>query len=225
MDSSDLTAKVGTGSAPSGSYPVNAGNNRLTGETYDNNGNIVRAGWSYDYENRLMWGGGKYFLYDSSNRKVWEQDPVTGYETITFYGVDGKRMADYGPVERASDFAFGRGTLRVYFAGKRLAMEDRLGSSGNGRYFFSYGATRNSAPNAEFATYQPDTTLGLQYAINRWYMPGQGRFTTAAPYPSSALLGVPSTWNRFSYTSGDSRLGFWSNPAHWPSGWCNSLKG
>ena len=133
---------------------------------------------------------------------MWQYDTGTGYESLTFYGADGRRMADYEPVQRASDWVFIRGGLQVYFAGKRLAIEDRLGSDGNGDVF-PYGTQRNGAVGPSFATYKRDSTLDLDYAINRWYMPGKGRFTTADPYRASGGPAKPASWNRYRYAAGD----------------------
>jgi len=54
-----------------------------------------------------------------------------------------------------------------------------------------------------FATYHQDGGSGLQYAMNRYYDPARGRFTTADPYGGSASLANPLSWNKYSYVLGD----------------------
>jgi RHS repeat-associated protein len=41
------------------------------------------------------------------------------------------------------------------------------------------------------------------YAMNRYYAPQWGRFTTPDPYPASAQLANPQSWNRYSYVEND----------------------
>ena len=68
----NLIARVGTGKAPSSSTPANPATNRLSGVTYDNNGNELRPGYSYDLQDRLVSVGSNFYLYDSTNHKIWE---------------------------------------------------------------------------------------------------------------------------------------------------------
>jgi RHS repeat-associated protein len=62
----------------------------------------------------------------------------------------------------------------------------------------------SSANDAEkFATYYRDAKTGLDYAINRYYWSGLGRFLTADPYMASGGPSDPQSWNRYTYTRGD----------------------
>jgi RHS repeat-associated protein len=55
----------------------------------------------------------------------------------------------------------------------------------------------------KFGTYQRDGN-GLDYAVNRYYMPGSGRFTTPDPLGVGAAdMADPASWNRFGYAMGD----------------------
>jgi RHS repeat-associated protein len=45
--------------------------------------------------------------------------------------------------------------------------------------------------------------VGLDYADQRYYVPGAGRFMTADPYRASAGPSDPGSWNRYAYTQGD----------------------
>ncbi len=80
---------------------------------------------------------------------------------------------------------------------------DRLGSVGK---YFPYGEERPSATGGDvekFATYFRDGATGLDYAVNRYYDSGTGRFLTADPYRASAAVADPQSWNRYSYTGSD----------------------
>jgi RHS repeat-associated protein len=86
---------------------------------------------------------------------------------------------------------------------------DRLGSvraNGNGERFayYPYGEERGTSANGreKFGTYTRDSS-GLDYADQRYYGVGTGRFGTPDPYKASAGVGDPGSWNRYSYVQGD----------------------
>jgi hypothetical protein len=102
---------------------------------------------------------------------------------------------------------------------------DRLGSvrantQGESFAYYPYGEERTNTVNGrdKFATYFRDA-VGQDYADQRYYNSGTGRFWTvdpggiaaAGPAKSDADLGGiksadptrPGTWNRYAYTSGD----------------------
>ena len=70
--------------------------------------------------------------------------------------------------------------------------------------YYPYGEAKSgTVSNADsFATYYRDST-GLDYAQNRYYVQGLGRFLTADPYVASSSLRNPTTWNRYSYVESD----------------------
>ena len=55
----------------------------------------------------------------------------------------------------------------------------------------------------KFATYYRDGATGLDYAVNRYYDPGTGRFLTADPSGLNQDLSDPASWNAYAYTEGD----------------------
>jgi RHS repeat-associated protein len=66
---------------------------------------------------------------------------------------------------------------------------DRLHSKGDGSKFYPYGESRTSAAGddrEQFATYTRDQGTGLDYADQRWYASGLGRFLSVDPviFPS-----------------------------------------
>jgi RHS repeat-associated protein len=61
-----------------------------------------------------------------------------------------------------------------------------------------------NVPNdrTKFATYHRDAS-GLDYADQRYYSPGTGRFMSSDPYLASGGPSSPGSWNRFAYVEGD----------------------
>jgi len=87
---------------------------------------------------------------------------------------------------------------------------DRLGSvvrKGTTNYKYAPygqeigGATANDT--TKFATYTRDSLSGLDYALNRYYKPEWGRFTSPDPYQASGGPADPGSWNRYAYVGGD----------------------
>jgi RHS repeat-associated protein len=52
----------------------------------------------------------------------------------------------------------------------------------------------------KFTLKERDNETGLDYSINRYYSPTQGRFTSPDPMNSSGIPLLPQTWNRYAYT-------------------------
>ena len=175
--------------------------------------------YAYDSKNKRIWTGN----YTCPGGFC---GPGYGWqfqsETVFFYGVDGKRLAAYTPqVQYSSGIPQSiyclLGEERVYFGSKYIGnantnvmsggtslTQDMLGSAGK---YFPYGEERNNPqlPNdtLKFATYTRDSATGLDYADQRYYTSGAGRFTNPDSYRASAGPGDPGSWNRFSYTRGD----------------------
>lgn len=97
-----------------------------------------------------------------------------------------------------------------YYLGSKLiknstgfVYQDRLGSIGK---YYPFGVERPSATQngkEKFTGYLRDAETGLDYADQRFHMPGLGRFLTTDPLSSSAQLNDPGTWNRYAYVGGD----------------------
>jgi RHS repeat-associated protein len=86
---------------------------------------------------------------------------------------------------------------------------DRLGSvransSGESFRYYPYGEDRTATPDnrEKFGTYTRDNP-SQDYADQRYYGVGTGRFNTPDPYKASAGAGDPGSWNRYSYVEGD----------------------
>jgi RHS repeat-associated protein len=227
----NLTDKrVTKGSAPSLSVPVDGNTNRAIGFAYDANGNQLWTNTqtlSYDYDNRIAWvdnrnNTGRMYGYDADNRRVYEADwtlvdgtAVFGQQAVHFWGVTGQRMGSYWlamdggqPPYYGPSVTLTVKSDRVYFGARLLkgetgwSGEDRLGSVGQ---FYPYGEARVGDPK-RFATYEREGG-GLDYAVNRYYWVGTGRFMTPDPYLANSGgagdVADPGSWNRYSYVGGD----------------------
>ena len=104
----------------------------------------------------------------------------------------------------------------VWFAGQLIGENgapvygDRLGTNrGSGARFYPFGdeITSTSNDRTKFGTYLRDSFTGLDYADQRMYASGYGRFNTPDPYQASAKGAnnprAPISWNRYSYVLGD----------------------
>jgi RHS repeat-associated protein len=96
-----------------------------------------------------------------------------------------------------------------YFGGKLIKNKsgyvgtDRLGSIG---HFYPYGQEKPSATQngtEKFTGYLRDAETGMDYANQRYHVPGTGRFLTPDPYRGSARPSMPSSWNKYAYVRGD----------------------
>jgi RHS repeat-associated protein len=194
---------------------VNPQTNRISsaGYQYDPNGNLTQAPgatYSYDAANRLVSNGS---VYDPRNRRVFDGT------YIYLYQADGKLAGRYNPVLWASgpspSRAYIDGGPNVYFGGRLLAergqwvMTDRLGSvrvnaAGERSTFRPYGdeATPTTNGRTKFATYMRESSGALDYAMNRYYAAGTGRFVTPDP-SASGRTEAPGSWNRYVYVEGD----------------------
>jgi YD repeat-containing protein len=135
-----LEQRVTKGSAPVSLLSYDGQTNRILTamHTYDANGNLTRTpgmqSLQYDVENRLVAatpvsGNTELYQYGPDGKRVWRR-----YEGFHFYGIDGQELGVYGVTFR-SDCT---GELRMYvtqsaryeyFGGRRLEMEDRVGST------------------------------------------------------------------------------------------------
>ncbi len=174
---------------------------------------------TYDSSNRMVrvttTGMQESYQYAPDNKRVWREKGCGGNgasPSLTLYSVFGQKMGTYC-------FHSGQTTVLVenmYFGGRLVGRadaggtfttfkSDRLMSNQEGGGFFPYGEYRNpnaAQGNEEFATYSRDTDV-LDYADQRWYLSGAGRFTTSDPYEASAGPSDPKSWNRYVYTRGD----------------------
>jgi RHS repeat-associated protein len=191
--------------------------------TYDIENRLTfQVAWAQSTEYGYGYG------YNPDNRRVYKTtstyDPGTGgftivNEEITFWGATGQRMGTYSLIVNPGGGGYAPSlTLRwmserAYFGGRMIWRSDgtpqavysnRLGSIGK---YFPYGEERPSATvgNAEkFATYYRESATGLDYAMNRYYDSGTGRFLTTDPSGLNAVdLRTPTSWNMYAYVNAD----------------------
>jgi YD repeat-containing protein len=102
----NLTNRAGTGTAQSTTIatPADTTTNRLSGYSYDLNGNQISTGYAYDAENRLVQAnaGAVQYAYDGSNKRIWQAtfsncggDSCMSSDSISLFGIDGKLIGTY----------------------------------------------------------------------------------------------------------------------------------
>ena len=210
---------VTAGTAPAFSAQFD-NNNRMTvpATSYDANGNQLYtpdgAALDYDADNRLnTWsrsGATEGYQYHPAGWRVWKVSSHAS--TLYLYGPGGQLLTDDS------------GNDHIYFAGRLLytgnpattVYTDRLGSvratetwaygyTSTRRSYYPFGEEIGTTANDQFkfaSTYR-DSTTGLDYAMNRYYASGTGRFLTPDPYSGSAGPSSPQSWNRYNYTLND----------------------
>jgi RHS repeat-associated protein len=148
------------------------------------------------------------YKYDAFGRRVAQQTPNgTNYY---FYDMGGRLLASYpwtgsGPVRTA------------YFAGQRVGQyKDRVGSVPytapivappfTYSHYYPFGEEITSTANDryKFAETYRDADSGLDYAMNRYYASGIGRFLSVdRGGKSTADPARPMSWNRYAYVQND----------------------
>jgi hypothetical protein len=71
----NLTNRTPSGTAPaSPATPADPATNRVSGYSYDNNGNMLLLGQTYDVENRIVSvvEGAVRYGYDAQNKRIWQ---------------------------------------------------------------------------------------------------------------------------------------------------------
>ena len=198
--------------------------NWLNGSTYDLNGNVTtlnNATLSYDVENRLTgYTTGTFaenYAYDEGNRRV-EKWNSSGSDNIYFYAPGGKLLTvvQVNTLGSSPWMTLSTVSNRVYFGGMLLGtttgyaisdedlIKDRLGSvQPSYAYGTDTGSGQQTSPGDDFATYWKDSSSGFEYAMNRYYSAGYGRFLTVDPFGGSAHVRIPQSWNRYQYAASD----------------------
>ena len=96
-----------------------------------------------------------------------------------------------------------------YFLSDRLSVRLVLDANGNvvGRQgHLPYGedfAESGTQQKKHFTSYERDPESGIDYAVNRYYGPSVGRFTSVDPYKGSNDLNNPQSFNRYIYVGND----------------------
>jgi RHS repeat-associated protein len=137
------------------------------------------------------------------------------------YGPGGQLLESYRAWNDLADYVYFGGRLLYTLSGDTALTRidsDRLGSTRVTKTIQHFGGgstTRNYYPFGEeigtpsanntykFASIYRDSSTGLDYAINRYYASGMGRFLSPDRKRRSANLRIPGSWNRHIYGSND----------------------
>ena len=195
----NMKQKTGTGLAVGTSFNISLNSAKNGGGTGDPG----------DIDNRIVTGPtGETYSYAPDNKRI-AKTLMGGAGTQWFLWVGGMRIGTYTHNWNSgtSQWVMAGSKEDWYVAGRRVAPSDRLGSDlTSGLKLMPYGEEIQppNVPNdrTKFATYHRDAS-GLDYADQRYYSPGTGRFMTSDPYLASGGAGSPSSWNRFAYVEGD----------------------
>jgi RHS repeat-associated protein len=177
---------------------------------------------SYDEENRMAQAvstlnGTEQNIYNPSGQLVYRLGGSVGGNPpaeVYIYGPQGQRLQFGLTLPSWSDdnqMVLAYEEQELYFAGKLLEADDRVGTSAviPPTYYdgylvglttggtFPYGELRQApATGDRYATYLLDSTTNLNYAMHRWYSSQVARFTTVDP-SNYANPQIPQNWNRY----------------------------
>ena len=225
----NLTAKTATkGSVPVLSVSFDGTTNRLVGGGYDANGNGLGYGVVFDVENRMVGqtlnGLGTRWVYDPSGKRVFQDR--TWYAAMEYCVLRGRRAEADDDAVRATHVP-SRGAGRVHGDGvhervQRVFRGEAGEVPGSGGGDGPAGERAGEREWGEFCVLSVwggagdecgwagevrdilRDAVGQDYADQRYYGVGTGRFGTPDPVGvSAALAGNPGTWNRYGYVQGD----------------------
>jgi RHS repeat-associated protein len=209
---------------PGGTFSYDA-NDRIAGDTFDNNGNTISSGgisYVYDFENRLLMRGLVTIVYDGDGNRVSEtvggvttkylvddlnptglpqvvEELVNGSLTRTYtYGLNliSENQLIGGTWTPSFYLYDGHGNVRL-LANSAGAVTDTYHYDAFGNTIASTGTTPN---NFLFSGEQVDNNAGGLYQMRaRWYRPAIGRFVTMDRYEGAILN--PSTLHKYVFTA------------------------
>ncbi len=187
--------------------------------------------YTYDVENRIAvvpgGTGAMSYSYAPGNKRVWRGSWTGSYgsftpatDEVTFWSVTGQKLASYqitfvqgccvGMDSYTAPLFYVTPTGTNYYFGAKLIKNgngnnwvytDRLGSVGR---YYPYGQDKgssNPSSGEKFTGYLQDAETGNDYAMNRYYGPGAGRFFT--PDRKTGSSSDPGSWNKYTYAGGD----------------------
>ncbi len=204
------------------SYNYDA-NDRLSTDSYDNNGNTISSGGTantYDFENHMLTHGAVSMVYDGDGNRVGE----TAGGVTTSYLVDTLNPTGYSQV---LDELVGGAVTKTYAYGLQRVSENQLAGSTWTPSFYGYdghgnvrflantaGGTTNTYQFDAFGmpvastgtTSNPylfsgerfDPNISLYHLRARYYNMGTGRFETMDPYQGKIFN--PGTLHKYVFT-------------------------
>ncbi len=210
------------GAVPGGSFSYD-NNDRLSVDTYDNNGNTVSSGGitnAYDFENRMTAHGSVTIVYDGDGNRVSEtaggvttkylMDDLnpTGLPQVLDEKVSGSvtRTYAYG-LQRVSENQLVGGTWAPSFYGYDGHGNVRLLANKSGTVTDSYDydafgmpirTSGTTANNFRYSGERYDSSVGLYNLRARYYNQATGRFWTMDSYQDTRQN--PATLHKYVYT-------------------------
>lgn len=187
--------------------------------TYDSAGNVTNDGihsYTYDAENRpvsIDSGTTASYNYDHQNRRVKKVVSSTtthyvweGSQCLAEHnGSTGTVIAEY--IYAGSRMIAREQSGRIFFLKDKLStratITDGQGGIQGRQSHLPFGEELNATGTTDkhrFTNYERDSESGLDYALNRGYSSGIGRFAQSDPYRASGGPNLPQSWNRYTYT-------------------------
>jgi RHS repeat-associated protein len=222
------TVTAGTG-MPSNSVTIDAVHNRVSGSpyAYDATGNMTNDGQNtltYDGENHaataVNGSNSGTYTYDGGGLRVKKVSVVSGVTTTTVYMFSGSQVIAeydngaavaspsreyiYSGVQRIATIL---GSTTIYQHSDKLSVRILTDASGNivgQRGHYPYGESwyeTGTLTKVKFTTYERDSESGNDYAMDRTYVSGLGRFSAVDPLSGSTS--DPQSLNGYSYTLND----------------------
>ena len=203
---------------------INSGNNNRMNSgqdySYDSAGNTLTDAngqtFIYDGENKQVEvrnssnaAIGKYW-YDGDGKRVKKEVPGTGEVTIFVYDAAGKQIAEYSTVVVSANDAKVAYLTADHLGSPRINT-DVTGAVTSRHDYHPFGEEMATTQRTsglgyaddtvrkQFTGYERDGETDLDFAQARMFGSGLGRFTSPDPILSSASLGEPQSWNRYSY--------------------------
>jgi RHS repeat-associated protein len=221
-----LTQTLTGGNMPNGvgqpQLTVDPATNHITGFGYDANGNLIHDGssngntYTFDAENRMtksvVGSTTTNYSYDGTNLRVLKGSTVYIYS-------GSKVIAEYAsgasPTSPTKEYVYSGSKLLATLTGTTVTyhhadhLSNRVETNASGAVTRAFGQLpfgetwyeNTGTDKWKFTTYERDSETGFDYAINRYYSSGYGRFMTAD------LLGGhirnPQSLNRYGYVTND----------------------
>ncbi len=194
---------------------------QMTGFKYDAAGNLINDpshSYSYNAEGELTGvDATTTYAYDGHR---WRMEKTASGATTLYIYSGSKVVAEYAngaaPTAPSKEYVYSGGSLLATLSGTSVTyhypdhLSNRLETNATGTGTRTFGHLpfgeiwyESGTPDKwKFTGYERDTAeTGLDYAMNRMYSSGFGRFETADLLAGNA--GNPQSFNRYSYVSGD----------------------
>ncbi len=212
-----------TGNPPTNHIQITAPTNRITGDCYDANGNLLAESappcpsptYTYDARITIVNYLTAEYTYDGNGLRVKK---VSGSTTTVYVFSGSKVIAEYdngaavGSPSRKYIYSGSALLAKIDSSGTKYYHQDHLSnrlvtdSSGNtvaqlGHYPFGESWYNSTGDKLLFTSYERDSESGNDYALARYHVNRLGRF--GSPDPLSGGVSDPQSLDRYVYTRDD----------------------